>query len=235
MGESNNKVLKRLQAFGTKCSEFTRSEQNVPIGYCQLQMKLLYLDSTKRFRNKQNKKINIKGDIMKSQIINLVTALTLIVGTQAATANTEKSVSKSPAWICSLNFNGVSKGVQIIIGFSEFKGSGTLKCKSAANEKVTYPVVVKMGASPIAPAISLGYMELYGEALQFALSNGTPEALLGDYLMAQGRASIIGGVGVITAVRAAQKDLSLTISLQLVHGLGLDLGFTRMNLSLASK
>lgn len=166
---------------------------------------------------------------MKTTITKTIAALAIIASGLTASANTESV----PAWACSLNFKGVSQGIQILIGYSEFKGTGTLRCTSATGEKVSYPLNVKMGASPLAPRISIGYMELYGESLQFALSSGTPEALLGDYLIAQGRAAIIGGVGAITAVRAADENLSLTLSLQLIRGIGLDLGFNSMTLSVA--
>ncbi len=166
---------------------------------------------------------------MKTIITKTIVALAIIAAGMSASAQNEVV----PGWVCSLNFKGVSQGLQILIGFSEFKGTGTLRCTSTLGEKISYPLNVKMGAAPLAPTISIGYMELYGESLQFALSTGAPHALLGDYLIAQGRAAIIGGIGAITAVRAADENLSLTLSLQLIRGIGLDLGFTSMNLSLA--
>lgn len=163
---------------------------------------------------------------MKTIITKTIIALALSLSASVAAAE------GVPAWICNLNFNGVSTGVQVIVGFSEFKGAGNVSCLSASGAKVEYPVVVKMKASPVAPRISLGRMHLYGEALQVAISNGTPEALLGNYVVAQGRAAIIGGVGVITAVRAADENLSLSISLQLTKGLGIDLGFSKLKIEL---
>ncbi|MEQ1723917.1 MAG: hypothetical protein ABL930_12135 [Pseudobdellovibrio sp.] len=139
-----------------------------------------------------------------------------------------------PAWVCALNFQGTSKSVQLIVGKSEFNGKGTVRCVSASNERVEYPIIVTMKTHPIAPKIGLGKMELYGEALQVAISNGTPEALLGDYVILEGRAAIVGGAGVIAAVRAADNNLSLSVSLQLVKGFGFDLGFRKMTIELDS-
>ena len=112
-----------------------------------------------------------------------------------------------------------------------FPGWGT----SSGTPRRTTDVLTRgqlLGATPVAPLIGIGYMELYGESLQIALSNGTPKALLGQYLIAQAHAAVVGGIGAITAVRAADHNLSFTVSLQLVQGLGVDLGFTQMKLEL---
>lgn len=163
---------------------------------------------------------------MKTTLTKTILALAVMATASMASA---KDI---PAWGCGLNFTGVSKGVQVLIGFSEFKGSGTLTCRSAEGRRVEYPITVTMKSSLLAPRISVGYMELYGQALQIALSNGTPEALLGNYEIVSGRVAVGAGAGVITAVRAAQKDLSLSISLQLVKGAGLELGFSKLKIEL---
>ncbi|MBY0554712.1 hypothetical protein K2P97_09295 [bacterium] len=162
---------------------------------------------------------------MKTVIAKLVVAMGILTTGAMAQADV-------PAWVCALNFKGTSKSVQIIVGHSEFNGTGTVRCVSASQERVEYPITVKMSTKPLAPKIGLGKMELYGEALQIAISNGTPEALLGNYVIAEGRAAIIGGAGVIAAVRAADQNLSLSISLQLVKGFGFDLGFRKMVIAL---
>ena len=92
-----------------------------------------------------------------------------------------------PAWLCAVNFTGTSKSVQIIVGNSEFNGTGTVRCVSAGNERVELPVKITMH-SHFAPRIGLGKMELYGEALQVVVA-GNPQSLLGDYLVLEGRVS----------------------------------------------
>jgi hypothetical protein len=142
------------------------------------------------------------------------------------------SATEVPAWLCAMNFEGVSKGVQILIGHSEFKGQGTVVCKAVSGQEVSYPVKITMKAKPLAPKISLGYQKVYGESLKLALSSGQPEDLLGTYVIAQGRAAIVGGVGVITAVRASDKNLSFDLALHVSKGLGVDLGFSKMKIEL---
>lgn len=137
-----------------------------------------------------------------------------------------------PAWVCAMNFNGVSKGIQVIVGHFEFKGKGTLSCTSASGQKAVYPVKISMDASPLAPEVGVGYMELYGEALSISLSHGTPTALIGNYSVEKASASLIGGAGVIRAVRLNNSGLTIALSLQLTKGLGVNLGFSKMKLAL---
>ena len=137
-----------------------------------------------------------------------------------------------PAWLCALNFTGKSKSVQIIVGKSEFNGSGTVRCISAGNERVELPVKITMH-SHFAPRIGLGKMELYGEALQIAVA-GSPESLLGTYIVFEGRGAIGVGAGVIAATKADDKSLTLSLSLQLITGGGVELGFRKMKIELDS-
>ena len=165
---------------------------------------------------------------MKTQITKTIVALTILV------AGTVAKADGLPAWVCNLNFQGTSKSAQIIVGKSEFNGKGTVRCVSASNLRAEYPVTVTMTSAPIAPRIGLGKMELYGESLQVTLNDGTPESLLGDYLVAEGRAAVIGGAGVIAAVHAGNTALSFNVSVQLVKGFGVDLGFRKMKIEVDS-
>jgi len=137
-----------------------------------------------------------------------------------------------PAWLCALNFTGKSKSVQIIVGKSEFKGTGTVRCVSADNERVEMPVKISMN-SHFAPRIGIGKMELYGEALQVAVA-GNPQSLLGSYLVFEGRGAIGVGAGVIAATKVDDESLTLSLSLQLVTGGGIELGFRKMKIELDS-
>ena len=163
---------------------------------------------------------------MKTLIKNTLAALAITVAAGMAHANS------NPAWLCNLNFSGKSKSVQVIVGHSEFSGKGTVRCISNDREELVMPIKVTMTSKPIAPRIGLGKMELYGEALQLTLTNSDPTSLLGSYLVAEGRAAVVGGVGVIAAVRAKDDNFSLNISLQVVKGFGVDLGFRKMKIEL---
>ncbi len=137
-----------------------------------------------------------------------------------------------PAWLCAMNFTGKSKSVQIIVGVSEFNGTGTVRCVSADNERVEMPVKISMN-SHFAPRIGIGKMELYGEALQVAVA-GDPQSLLGSYLLAEARGTIGVGAGVIAATKVDDESLTLSLSLQLVTGGGIELGFRKMKIELDS-
>ena len=154
---------------------------------------------------------------------NVMIAMVVLVSGSFAMADV-------PAWVCAMNFTGTSKSVQIIVGKSEFKGAGTVRCVSASNERVEYPVTISMH-SHFAPRIGLGKMKLYGEALQVAIA-GNPESLLGTYLVAEGRAAIGVGAGFIAAVKADDDSVALNLSLQLVTGGGVELGFRKMKIEL---
>lgn len=134
-------------------------------------------------------------------------------------------------WLCAMNFTGKSKSVQIIVGKSEFKGQGTVRCVSG-DERVEMPVTISMH-SHFAPRIGLGKMELYGEALQITVA-GNPQSLLGNYLVFEGRAAIGVGGGVIAATKVDDESLTLSLSLQLVTGGGIELGFRKMKIELDS-
>jgi hypothetical protein len=157
-------------------------------------------------------------------------ALAVVLGAASAQATT--SAKASQAWNCSFGFNGVSTGVKIFIGFYNFNGKGSLQCVSDAGETVTYPVKVTMRAAPLSPSISLGVMHLYARALDFRIENQSPLDVLGTYSLAQGQAAVIGGLGVVTALHETSPNFALKLSLQLAHGLGVNLGLNRMHVEL---
>lgn len=163
---------------------------------------------------------------MKTTITKAIVALAILTSGAMAQA------ADIPAWICNLNFQGKSKSVQVFVGKSEFNGAGTIRCLAASGETAEYPITVTMETKPLAPFVGLGKMKLYGEALQIALSTGTPEALLGNYYVAEARAAVGVGAGAIVAVRAGNENLSLTVALQLIKGFGAEVGFRKMKIEL---
>lgn len=164
---------------------------------------------------------------MKTVTKTMVAMAILLTGAFASANEVEV-----PAWICALNFHGTNKSAQVFIGKSEFKGQGTVRCVSASNDRVEYPVKVTMKTKPLAPNIGIGKMDLYGEALQIALTSTNPQALLGKYLVAEARAAVGVGAGALVAVRADEEALSLSVSLQLIKGVGFDIGFRKMIIEL---
>lgn len=163
---------------------------------------------------------------MKTVITKAIVTMALLTSGAMAQA------AEIPAWVCSLNFNGTSKSVQLLVGHSEFNGTGTVKCVSVTNERAELPIKVTMSTKPLAPKIGLGKMKIYAEALQIAITDGTPEALLGKYIVAEGRAAVGVGAGAMVAAHVNNKGLSLNLAVQFVKGFGFDLGFRKMKIEL---
>ena len=162
---------------------------------------------------------------MKTLLTKTIVALTIVTAAAVAQADVK------PLWVCSMNFEGKSKSVQVLVGKSEFEGAGTVSCISSTNEKAELPVIVTMETKPLAPYIGIGKMKLYGEALQLPLF-GTPETLLGKYVVVEARGSLKRGAGVIAAVHADNDGVALNVSLQLIKGFGFDLGIRKMKIKL---
>lgn len=139
---------------------------------------------------------------------------------------------QAPAWACSLDFSGTAQGVKILIGHYAFNGTGNLDCVSPTGQTAHYPVTITMNAAPLSPEIGFGHVSLYGQAADISLFNMTPDALLGTYYVAQGQAAVIGGVGIITAVKVGAPQLDLKVSLQFARGFGINLGLNKMQIAL---
>lgn len=152
--------------------------------------------------------------------------IALVLGAAQAQAFT------APAWMCKLDFAGTAKGIKVIVGSFKFDGQGDLDCISATGQTAHYPVTVLMDAAPLSPQIGFGKMKLNGMAADIALGSQNPEDILGNYYIAQGQAAILGGVGVITAVRADLPELALKVSLQFARGFGINLGLNKMVIAL---
>lgn len=156
----------------------------------------------------------------------VILAIAMVLGVSQAHA------FQAPAWACSMGFKGTAKGVKILVGSYKFSGKGNLLCVSPTGQTADYPVTVTMNAAPLSPQISLGYMQLSGQAVEFSLFNLNPEDVLGTYYIAQGQAAVAGGVGVITAAKVGLPELALQISLQFARGLGVNLGLNKMHIEL---
>ena len=152
--------------------------------------------------------------------------LALVLGLSQANA------TAAPAWACSMHFKGEASGVKILVGFYNFNGTGNLNCTSATGERKLYPIKLTMKAAPLSPQISFGKMELNGLAADISLFNTNPDALLGNYYIAQGQAAIIAGVGIITAIHTNPPEVALKISLQFAKGFGINLGLNRLKIEL---
>ncbi len=164
----------------------------------------------------------------------IMMALTMLVGMSQAHAQLDtQEVKSAPAWICSMHFKGQATGVKFLLGFYQFNGTGELNCVSASGVHQSYPIKLTMKAKALSPQISFGHMELTGLAADISLFNTDPASLFGNYLVVQGQAAIIGGVGIITAVHTDLSSLSLSLSLQFAKGFGINLGLNKLKIELA--
>jgi hypothetical protein len=151
----------------------------------------------------------------------------------AGFANTEAQAARrsAPLWVCQLGFTGNATGFKIILGYYSFNGTGRVNCVSAIGDTVSYPVSLRMKAAPLSPSIALGKYELYGQSAKISLFNTNPDDLLGRYMIAQTHATILGGVGAITAIKVGNPQLALAVSLQFSRGFGVDLALNQLIIS----
>ena len=141
--------------------------------------------------------------------------------------------AESLAWVCGMKFTGTSKGFKVIIGQFKTVAYGTLKCTSL-KKSYTQRVKVEIGHHWIGPTAGIGWFKLAGKAATISLFNCNPDKLLGNYLVAQSEAAIIGGVGAFTAVKVGFPQLAVDISLQLLKGFGVQVGIDKMRISAVS-
>lgn len=144
---------------------------------------------------------------------------------------TANAGQRQPLWTCALHFHGVSKGAQIIVGKFKTVAKGEMDCIGLTGKTYHQDVKVTLGGDPVALNVGLGKFELCGAALNIHLFAGRPEHLFGDYLAANGQAAVLGGAGAFTAVRLAPPQLAMSVSIQLLHGLGIQAGINSMNIS----
>jgi hypothetical protein len=171
---------------------------------------------------------------MKSMKLKLAVALTALLATAVTQASErdypERTSTPGTGWACAMNFNGTLRGFQVIIGKSELKGKGTIRCVSTARQTVEYPVLINIESKPVAASISLGKISTYGEALQIMLTSGQPEDLFGKYYTAQANAAFIAGAGAFVATKVDSQKIQFSVSLQFNHGFGLNLGLRKMTI-----
>lgn len=171
---------------------------------------------------------------MKKLILVLALGLTgafAQASTDAVSMGDEASISGNRLWACGLAFKGTSKGLKVIVGHFSTVAYGTLKCKSIKGTHYSRDVRVSIGHHWIGPTAGIGYFKLAGVSSEISLFNSSPEVILGKYLVVQGEAAIIGGVGAFTAAKVGLPQLAVNISLQLLHGLGVQVGIDKLTIS----
>ncbi len=156
---------------------------------------------------------------------------TLVLALGAATSpNSAQALEAQPRWLCGLEFEGEARGIQILVGSFRSEATGVLHCTSTEGEEYERDVRVTMQTEPIGPTIGLGSFRFVGGAANISVPTSSPRALFGRYVVAQGRAAVIGGAGAFTAFHTSNRSLALNVSLQLVSGFGVEAGFTTMTL-----
>lgn len=137
-----------------------------------------------------------------------------------------------PAWVCNMTFKGQASGVQLIVGKYHLDAKGDLRCVSASGVTESYPITLKAKSHFIGPQIALGKVAFVGAAANVALFTNNPKDLLGNYLVAQGQASVIRGAGVLAAVHTDIPAITVNLSLQFTKGFGVNLGLEKLKIEL---
>jgi len=161
----------------------------------------------------------------------LFLTLTLTLGISSFGHLEAKAKTGAPLWVCHLGFKGRASGFKVLVGRYHFHGTGRLSCVNVIGQTVSYPVALDMRAKPVSLGVALGRYTVYGTTPEISLFNCDPDELLGKYMIAQGHATIVGGVGGFTAVRVGNPQLALAISLHFSKGIGMDLSLNQLRIS----
>ncbi|MBX3018660.1 MAG: hypothetical protein KF767_12275 [Bdellovibrionaceae bacterium] len=135
-----------------------------------------------------------------------------------------------PAWVCALGFEGQARGVQILVGSFKSVAYGEIRCTDLIGGEYVQPVKVTIGAEPVALNLAIGTFDFVGGAAEISLFNNQPSDLLGNYLVVQGRAAFALGAGAFTAVRVNIPNIALNISVEVMRGLGAQVGINKMRI-----
>lgn len=138
---------------------------------------------------------------------------------------------RKPVWDCALTFDARGGGFQFFVGDFKLSGPGLIRCMDVAGNSEVIPVTVQLGGRPLAARIAVAPdLELKGVATGIGL-NDRPESILGQYLVASadGAFGIFGG-GAVVGVHGAQNALDFDLSLQYARGLGIQAGFSSLQI-----
>lgn len=141
--------------------------------------------------------------------------------------------ASQPAWICAMNFEGQSKGVQVIVGHFSTTATGSIECVGLDGAKYQKNVNIKMGMGPIAPAFGVGEFSFKGVSLGISLFNCHPDALLGNYVVVKGHGSAVIGAGAFVAAKVDLPQIAVQVATELTHGFGVEVGVRRMKITAA--
>ncbi len=165
---------------------------------------------------------------MTTQIKNiLIAGLSIFALSQTAMAG-----ETSPLWTCNIAFTGEAEGFQVILGKFEVNGQGEINCVSPTGDTYDAPVTIEMGSAPLAARVAIGKFDVVGQSLNISLFTGSPENLLGTYIVGHAQGSVIAGIGAITGVHSHLPELGVTINLQVLKGFGVNVGLSRMKIKL---
>ena len=144
-------------------------------------------------------------------------------------ARADENRVEKPLWDCALTFQAEGGGIQILVGYYKLEGTGHVRCVDIAGNKQVIPVKVTLGGSPIAPTIAVGHFRVVGLASGVGLAT-RPEALLGKYYTVGARAGVVLGAGAQLAVRGGSESVTLNLALNVLEGIGLEVGFNKFKL-----
>lgn len=154
----------------------------------------------------------------------LLAAAAVLLGTQWAQARTwsEERV-EAPVWDCALSFNVQGGGMKLIVGKFQLEGQGLISCMDVLGNTQDIPVYVTLGGAPVSLGFGIGKIQMAGIASGIGLA-GQPEDLLGEYMVAGVRGSLLVGGGADVALHATHRAFTLNTSIQIVSGLGVNAG-----------
>lgn len=134
-----------------------------------------------------------------------------------------KAEVQEPLWNCAMTFEAKGGGFHLLVGKFELTGPGRIVCSDIAGNTEEIPVIVKLGGSPLALKFAVGKMKVAGLATGIGIA-GSPENLLGGYVVVGVQGALGAGAGAQLALHAAERAITLNAAVQAVAGLGVNVG-----------
>ena len=157
-------------------------------------------------------------------MFKLMAALSLVMAAYLPTASADVHRLVGPAWVCSMHGNLSGYSISPLISIQSLRGVGVLSCETTDNERVDFPVIMKLSGL----GLGLGFSKIENVSI-YTASIGVandPYALIGSYSVGAtaGATLIAAGVNFDSALNV-KKDggASFDIGLKGLDAKGLEL------------
>lgn len=157
--------------------------------------------------------MKIKG-LLSSLLISLLSLNFL----DRAEAVPQGKVETAILFNCNVSFHATGRSAYIVLGFTKLEGRGVMSCYDFVHnvvEEIPLRVTVR------GPGVGLGItgINISGARAGIGL-NGSPDALLGKYLVVRGSAAVGVGAAAGVGLRISKGAFDISVQIEGASGLG---------------